>query len=1141
MRALSVTLVLLLLCTSIAPSSVGSPSTNPATRVGETSSGAIAAGVQSSPPSDVVPPPPGLATEDFLNLDLVLWAFPTNGSLLVQSNITLAVTGADIGRIDIAFEYVDSNFTINNILDDSGPVSAYWDNTTNPPELQINLTTNHTAGEVVHLYLNYNVTVDRTSYVRPNGLFLDGRDRWGTFPDNPQGRYPDRYLGNVSVRVPTITGWDAWAAGEFVQATSDGTWESFDFILDGKVPYLGVAAGTWVEDQQTTAGVSLQSKVGPEAAANSTRLLDEASNITAFLDGFLGSFDRANLTIVEVPTLPFDGIIAFRNLIVLPHAVAIDDPQSVDFVSAFTIQFFYFGIAPAGAGGSSVVNWGLDAYVVARYFEAVKDDSSRISLAQLSLQGGASPTSLINITDNAYDDNDNARVVAYLHMLRYLVGNTSISAGITQYVQGALGDQGTIADLENALKANAGKDIDLFWSTFFTTSRVLDFSITGATAYRDSTGAEFVHVSVHRTGLASMPVDILVLPQGLLLPMAWNGSADAELDFPTVGLSSQVQLDPDRWLAQAVQGARGDDTASAITNDLEVVSLAVTPTSGLVDGDSLDVSMVVKSTGFVTLPSVEARIEADNGSVLVSFLPQDLQAQKSATYVGSMTVHTGNQTLLGVVDPANLVLESNESNNNGSKEIAVSPPAPIPDLTFLGPLTVSPAVITQGDSEVFVTGTIVNLGDSALSGIQVASALDTTHLSTVSLALSAGNSAAVSFEWADVVSGTHTWELTIDPADLVDESNESNNIISGEFRVNRKPVALLTATANEVEVLEAVVLSGNASRDDDVDGQVAQYLFDFGDGTDSGWVNTSFVIHRYAIPDLGGFAATLKVRDEHGAESALSSSQDIVVRPRVPAVALAVSPASGNITTLFQFTPTVESPDVQVTNYHWSFGDTAESSQVAPGHKFPNDQEYEVTVQVWYFLASQRFESEPASLIVRVNNLPPIADFIQKDNQGNSKTSYPQGTLVTFDAVPTSDPDDKVKDLTFEWRFRGTKEVVQVGAKISHVFDEVGPVVVLLTVSDDDRQSSTKELALNITKKTTTVPHETPAPRGLGLGVIAAIAAGALIAVFAIAFLVLRRRSKSTPLGGAKGPGSEQKGTDDQPDEAEEAAVVEEE
>ncbi|UCC93397.1 MAG: PKD domain-containing protein [Thermoplasmata archaeon] len=133
---------------------------------------------------------------------------------------------------------------------------------------------------------------------------------------------------------------------------------------------------------------------------------------------------------------------------------------------------------------------------------------------------------------------------------------------------------------------------------------------------------------------------------------------------------------------------------------------------------------------------------------------------------------------------------------------------------------------------------------------------------------------------------TYTASLRVrDNHGLVSSSSDTVSVVVTSSTANKAPTAVIQATPTSAEVGDDVTFSGTSSFD--TDGVVAQYLFTFGDGENSGWVSTSTVKHSY--DSEGVFVATLKVRDDEGAESPVDSVQITVVDTNDPPVANIVS------------------------------------------------------------------------------------------------------------------------------------------------------------------------------------------------------------------------------------------------------------
>ena len=109
---------------------------------------------------------------------------------------------------------------------------------------------------------------------------------------------------------------------------------------------------------------------------------------------------------------------------------------------------------------------------------------------------------------------------------------------------------------------------------------------------------------------------------------------------------------------------------------------------------------------------------------------------------------------------------------------------------------------------------------------------------------------------------------------------------------NRRPTASLSSNLNEVYVGEKIIFSGNGSTDDS---QVTKYQFNFGDGRQTDWKETSWV--EYYFEESGQFEVILYVEDDEGARSSAGDSIIVEVKEEPvnnPPVAQIFSPKSGD-------------------------------------------------------------------------------------------------------------------------------------------------------------------------------------------------------------------------------------------------------
>jgi parallel beta-helix repeat protein len=121
--------------------------------------------------------------------------------------------------------------------------------------------------------------------------------------------------------------------------------------------------------------------------------------------------------------------------------------------------------------------------------------------------------------------------------------------------------------------------------------------------------------------------------------------------------------------------------------------------------------------------------------------------------------------------------------------------------------------------------------------------------------------------------------------------------------INERPVARLLADKVHVSPGQLVTFFATNSTDDR---QVDQYLFDFGDGQNSGWTALSVFIHKYSSSST--YSATVIVMDDFGVVSNNVASLQITCQT-LPPLTVSLIPSSFSVSSAGQVSVTV-----QVTN-----------------------------------------------------------------------------------------------------------------------------------------------------------------------------------------------------------------------------------
>ena len=309
---------------------------------------------------------------------------------------------------------------------------------------------------------------------------------------------------------------------------------------------------------------------------------------------------------------------------------------------------------------------------------------------------------------------------------------------------------------------------------------------------------------------------------------------------------------------------------------------------------------------------------------------------------------------------------------------------------------------------------------------------------------------SVTHEYSD--NGTYT--VTLKVAD----SNGTWNQTSVKVTVlNRGPSANFTASPG-ISGDYTTEFRFNASGSADRDGTIVNYRWDVGDGSK---VLYQGLVLNYSYLTPGNYTVVLTVTDNDGAQAKVNKT--IIIINLAPTANFTFKPKQGIITVPFEFESTSLDPDGSVVAYNWSFGDGTYSDKAAPTHKYSDDKVYNVTLMVRDNIG---LWSANVTKPVVVINLPPWA----KASPSDQTIVFYKGHdgRANFSANGTTDLDDKLSELTFEWDF-GDNSPNASGMQTSHVYTKAGKFNVTLKVTDDNGASS-------IIKVNVTVYEREPKP-----------------------------------------------------------------
>ena len=206
--------------------------------------------------------------------------------------------------------------------------------------------------------------------------------------------------------------------------------------------------------------------------------------------------------------------------------------------------------------------------------------------------------------------------------------------------------------------------------------------------------------------------------------------------------------------------------------------------------------------------------------------------------------------------------------------------------------------------------------------------------------------------------------------------------------INRPPVAQFTYSPDKPEPNEDVEF---ISQSYDPEGEIAYYIWDFGDGTTVN-ITDAVVHHNYTKP--GYYMVTLTVFDRYNASSSIS--KQVLVAGILADFTYEII----NGTTV-KFNDASKVAPGKIIEWHWNFGDGSISQEPNPIHHYSEEGVYPVTLTV----KSDTNLTDSVTKIVIVPPIPkyhPVADFTYKIINGttvefNSNLSYDKdGTIVKY-------------------------------------------------------------------------------------------------------------------------------------------------
>lgn len=273
--------------------------------------------------------------------------------------------------------------------------------------------------------------------------------------------------------------------------------------------------------------------------------------------------------------------------------------------------------------------------------------------------------------------------------------------------------------------------------------------------------------------------------------------------------------------------------------------------------------------------------------------------------------------------------------------------------------------------------------------------------------------------------GKYKVTLTVKDDSKTNSDTHSDDL---EVTVNAKPKAV--AGTDQVVTQSDLKFDGTNSKDDD--GEVTQYIWDFGDGNKSDNPNPS---HYYKEP--GVYKVKLRVKDDTQTENRFAEDEFVVVVNEKPSADagpdLKGSPGQQLIfDASFSF-----DPDGSIEKYSWEFSDGQKYDSKVVNRNFDRPGIYTARLTV-QDNTLQEYAIDFDECVITINNQPAA-------RAGADKLAAP-GDPIIFDAFASFDPDGKIDK--YLWRFSDELEPANTQTVIRS-FQQPGIYFAYLTVTDN--------------------------------------------------------------------------------------------
>ncbi|MBC2697376.1 MAG: PKD domain-containing protein [ANME-2 cluster archaeon] len=297
-------------------------------------------------------------------------------------------------------------------------------------------------------------------------------------------------------------------------------------------------------------------------------------------------------------------------------------------------------------------------------------------------------------------------------------------------------------------------------------------------------------------------VDHLGSGESVLVSKDWKVIPDANK------IKVIVDYYNDNSESDETNNARTEFISEVMAPDLTILNIVFAP--DIIDGQEIEISAEIKNDGAVNISdNIVTRFLVDNLNIGDLLLSTGLDSGNSTLISKNWTATPGDHTISILVDPDNLIQESDENNNSKS---VILPEILKPDY-IVSDISWTPPTFTAGDLVTF-NATVKNIGDgSTLRNSITAFFIDGSQIGTAAIqGLLKDESIEVSKSWV-ATSGNHTVSVKADINDQIIEFNETNNTLSkNTSQIEEQYLLSLSSNSESYAEGDTAAFTARASR-----------------------------------------------------------------------------------------------------------------------------------------------------------------------------------------------------------------------------------------------------------------------------------------------------------------------------------------